>query len=113
MNTNLYLEILEQLKSSAVQFSNNPQELSDEILEDLSEVINVIDITVLKVNIDGEVKDVSQLLMELKNANKSNDKQKCIESIAMLRCIIADIESAFSNTMDSMEGLIVSIRDNK
>ena len=50
-------------------------------------------------------------MAELKKANQENDKQKCIESIAMRRCAISDIASAFSNAMDSMEKLIVTMRD--
>ena len=93
-------------------FSENHTEISDEIQEDFDEINQTIDIISLVRNVDGAEKDISQLLSELRDANKANDKQKCIESIAMLRCFISDVESAFSNAMDSMEKLVVTIRDD-
>lgn len=112
MNVHLYSEILEQLKISVDKFVVDDTNLTDEIQEDIMEIINVVDISDWKSNIDGTVKTVSQLLVDLDSANKNNDRQRCIGTIAMLRCAISDIESAFSNSKDSMEKLIITIRED-
>ena len=52
-----------------------------------------------------------QYFDQANNVYKEKDKQKCIESIAMIRASIMDIESAFSNAADSLEKIIVTIRD--
>jgi hypothetical protein len=111
MDVSLYSELNEKLKTSTEVFLVGGQELSSEIEEDVSEIIAVCDISKWSSNIDGVVKDVSCLLSDLEDANRNKDRQQCIESIAMLRVAIGDIESAFSNTLDSMESLVVSIRD--
>lgn len=111
MDTNIYSEILEQLQVSTKQIHHDALDISTEIDEDINEIIKVVDINSWEANIDGEIKNIQQILLELKTANHCSDKSNIISSIAMLRCAICDIENAFSNTMDSMESLIVSIRD--
>ena len=113
MDVSVYLQLKNDLKESAELFLSEGAELAEEVEEDISSIIDVCDITNWKSNIDGEVKDVSQLMLELEEANRSNNRQKCIESIAMLRIAISDVASSFSNSIDSMEELVVSIRDNK
>ena len=113
MNVEFYSKLLQELKTSVVYFLKDGTNLSNEVEEDISSIIETVDITSWTNNIDGVVKNSFQLLTELKESNEEHDRQKCIESIAMLRVAIADIENAFSNTKDSMENLIVSIRDNE
>ena len=111
MEIQIYKQLLVELTSSASTFDGVSQEVTDEIQEDIHELLDVIDITKHKSNIDGTVTSLQQLFDDLKTANKNNDKQRCIEAIGMIRGSIMDIESAFSNTADSMEKLLVSIRD--
>ncbi len=113
MNISIYPEMLLQLERSSKQFLGDDQALNDELKEDFETIIDEIDINTWKENIDGVVKDAAQLLLELSQAIEHKDRQKCIESIAMLRIPISNIESAFSNAKDSMEKLVVSIRDKE
>lgn len=110
-NNDLFISISNRLTESANTFLIEKDEISGNISEDFSTIIDDHDISAWKSNIDGEVKGVDDLISELDIALKTKDRQKCIESIAMLRCAIADAASAFSNAMDSMEELVVSIRD--
>lgn len=111
MDASIYQHLRNALKSSGVVFKGVSTEDIEEIDEDIQEIIDVLDIESWRANIDGEMKDFSQLLSELIQANEAGDKQKCIEAISMLRIGVASIESAFSNAKDSMEKLIVAIRD--
>lgn len=113
MDAYLYAGILKELKISAEKFLVDNQDVSNEIEDDFCNIISVVDISTWKKNIDGVTKDVPQILEDLALANKCDDRARCLNSIAMLRCAIADIESAYSNAMDSMEILISSIRDKE
>ncbi len=113
MDKAVYSQLLNELKSSVDAFLIDGDVVSGEVEEDISAIIEDGDILSWESNIDGVIKDFHQLLSELELANKNQDRQKCIESIAMLRSAIATVASAFSNTMDSMEQLVISIRDNK
>ncbi|MEQ5835998.1 hypothetical protein [Marinobacter sp. NFXS9] len=108
MDASIYQNLRNALKSSGAVFEGPSTE---DIDEDIQEIIEVLHIESWKANIDGEMKDFSQLLSELVQANEAGDKQRCIEAISMLRIGVASIESAFSNAKDSMEKLIVAIRD--
>ncbi len=112
MDFSLYSELKNKLKASAKIFLVDSREFVDEVEDDVSAIIDVCDISSWHSNIDGVTKDFSCLLSELEAANRSQDKKKCIESIAMLRTAIADLESAYSNAVDCMESLVVSIRDD-
>lgn len=112
MDTILYSDILSELAVAADKFSIS-SEISEDIEEDFSTIREVVDISSWSQNVDGVVKDVPQILKELAQANEKGDRQKCINSIAMLRCAISDIESAFSNAMDSMENIIAAIKDDE
>ena len=111
MNKDIYHSLMEMLLSSVEKFSPSNKSLAEELQEDFETIIEDCDITEWKANIDGSVKGVNDLIFDLTSSIKENDRQKCIESIAMLRCAIADIASAFSNAMDSMENLVVTVRD--
>ncbi|MAA65981.1 MAG: hypothetical protein CL581_14550 [Alteromonadaceae bacterium] len=111
MDASIYQSLGNALKDSAAVFEGPSTENIEEIDEDIQTIVDVLDIESWRANIDGEIKDFSQLLSELVQANRVGDKQKCIEAISMLRIGIASIESAFSNAKDSMEKLVVAIRD--
>ena len=111
MDASIYQSLRNALKSSGAVFERPSTEDIEEIDEDIQEIIDVLNIESWRANIDGEMKDFSQLLRELDQANEAGDKQKCIEAISMLRIGVASIESAFSNAKDSMEKLTVAIRD--
>lgn len=113
MNPDLYVKLLRELKLSANSFLGDGTELSDEVEEDISSIIDSVDISSWECNVDGVIKNFSQLLYELNEANSKLDRAACIQAIAMLRIAISDIENAFSNSMDSMESLLVSIRDSE
>ncbi|WP_298451603.1 hypothetical protein [uncultured Marinobacter sp.] len=113
MNKDLYSEILKALVLAAEKFPAGNGDVSEEIKEDFETIIDECDISRWRVNVDGCTKGVGNILSDLDVSIKEGDRQKCVESIAMLRCAIADIASAFSNAMDSMEGLVVTIRDEK
>ena len=111
MNISIYSEILGELVQSANNFDGVTKDDVLEVEDDFSEILEMIDITGHQSNIDGVIKSTSQLLIELKEANAASDKQRCLEAIVMLRVSMMSIESAFSNAADSMEKLVVSIRD--
>ena len=111
MNIEIYKELLEELTLSTKNFDGVTTEVAEEIYDDFQEIINSIDINQWEVNIDGTVKNITMLLGDLSHANRNQDKQKCIETVAMLRVAFSGIESAFSNTVDSMEKVVISIRD--
>ena len=111
MDIKVYSTILREIEDSAEIFNGVSLEIKEELREDFEEIVESIDINEWKGNIDGTEKDLSVLLDELRNANGSGDRQRCIESIAMIRGAVSDLESAFSNAVDSMEKLIVAIRD--
>ncbi|ROT98919.1 hypothetical protein EB809_12770 [Marinobacter sp. R17] len=112
MDRLFYSDLLRELVAVAENFSIDDS-LREEVEEDFSSIEEVIDICGRRLNVDGVVKNVPEILKELAQANREGDRQKCLNSIAMLRCAIADIASAFSNAMDSMENLVVAIRDDE
>ena len=111
MDINIYKKLLEEFVKSANSFDGVSKDEISELEEDFITILETIDITKHESNIDGVMKSTSDLITELMAANSQHDKQKCIESLAMLRARITDIESAFSNAADSLEKLVVSIRD--
>ena len=113
MGDSIYSELNSELQKSARTFDSSNLSLVEEISDDISTIEEVHDITKWKTNDSGPVIGFRKLLDELRQANVDGDRQKCIESIAMLRIAISDLSSAYSNAMDSMEELIVSIRDQE
>ena len=113
MNKDIYSRILSTLALSADKFSPDNSSLPEELKEDFEAIIEDCDIATWKSNVDGRVKSVDDLLLAINASIKENDKQRCVESVAMLRCAFSDIASAFSNATDSMEKLAVSIRDDR
>jgi hypothetical protein len=113
MSIKIYSEILGNLKDSIEVFLDQRNDLSEEIDEDMLSILECFDIESCRMNINGNMKSIDDLLGEISQANKAEDRQKCIENISMIRAAIMDIESSFSNAADSLESVIVSIRDFK
>ena len=111
MGGTVYKELNSELQRSVRTFDSSNSDLLQEVDDDISTIDEVQDINSWNINVDGVVKSFSMLLAELKDANNDGDRQKCTESIAMLRIAISNLSSAYSNALDSMEDLIVSIRD--
>ncbi|WGO98115.1 hypothetical protein QFX18_19090 [Saccharophagus degradans] len=112
IDISIYNEILEEILKSVESFEGVSKADTEEVKEDFESVIEDVDINLHSSSYTGgKVKTTSDLLDELRSANTHLDKQKCIESIAMLRSSIMTIETAFSNAADSMEKIVVSIRD--
>lgn len=111
MNKHIYSKFLSGLLASISTFLRDKEGVSEEILEDISTIIEVHDISLWTANVDGRAMSFNDLLSDLNNAIESNDRQKCLEAIVVLRCAIADVSSAFSNAQDSIEQLTVRIRD--
>ena len=111
--SNLYRQMLNGLQLAASTFLPGEQDVSDELKDDFETILEVHDISTWRSNIDGRMKSVPDLIVELQESIADGDKQKCIESVAMLRGAIADLEGAFSNAKDSMERLIVQVRDGQ
>lgn len=108
----IYKEILEAVLKSAKAFDGVSIDSQAELKEDFDTIMEDIDITQhSSTDTDGITKSTPDLLAELKVANSIKDKQQCIESIVMIRASIMDVELALSNATDSMEKLVVSIRD--
>lgn len=111
MNEHTYRKILDRLILSANIFLAEGSNVSNEVSEGFTTIIEDSDISMWKSNVDGQIKTVSDLLFELDTAINKKDRQRCIELISILRCANADIASAFSNATDSLENLVVSIRN--
>lgn len=111
MDLTIYKDLLTELRLAAGRFEGPSEADSEALEEDFSEILESIDINKWSTNTDGTVKSIDALLREMAEANRNLDKQKCIESISMIRVALSDIESSFSNTLDSMEKLVLSIRD--
>ncbi|WP_144395642.1 hypothetical protein [Pleionea sediminis] len=112
IDIDIYNEILNELLVSSQVFKGVSQEISLELKEDFETIVEDIDISKHSATYTGGVtKTTLDLLEELKQANMAKDKQKCAESIACLRSSIMSAESALSNAADSLEKLVVSIRD--
>lgn len=108
----MYGQLQDLIADSIEIFLGDEAELMGEIQGDINTIREVCEISKWSVSADGVEKDFSRFLLELKDANNENNRQKCIESIAMLRVAIANIASAYSNAMDSMEDVVVKIRDH-
>lgn len=101
------------LVMSAEKFSADNVSIAETIKEDFDAIVEGCDMGAWSVNVDGDTKGVDELLFDISESIKENDRQRCVESIAVLRCAIADMASAYSNAMDSMESLVVAIRDEE
>jgi len=111
MHPNVYYDLLRELKSSVSIFLPDEEQLGVELEDDIRSIIDSIDYSRQQYNIDGEVMTVAELIQRLSESNEKNDRQKCIEDIAILRGALADIEVAFSNSVDSLNAIVVAIRD--
>lgn len=112
IDIDIYNNILEEVLKSANTFDGVSDNDKEELQEDFNSVMNHIDINSRSSTYTGGViKNTADLLMELKFANANMDKEKCIESIAMIRATIMDVETALSNATDCLEKVVVSIRD--
>lgn len=112
IDISIYNSILEEILKSVESFDGVSKANIEEVKEDFETIIEDIDINLHSATYTGGVvKTTPDLLAELKSANEKLDKQKCIESIAMIRSSLMTIESALSNAADSMENIVVSIRD--
>ncbi|MBK1887459.1 hypothetical protein [Marinobacter sp. DY40_1A1] len=111
MNKDIYLKLSASLMLAVKKFLIGNNEIYQEIKEDFETIVAECDISAWCANIDGTTKNVGHIIADLDDAIKEGDRPKCVESIAILRCAIADINSAYSNAIDSMEDLVVSIRN--
>lgn len=101
MNSKSYSELLGLLEACIAKFSVDDKEIADDISEDFGELLKV----------HTEEDSIAEIMERMSLNTEVGDKQKCIESLALLRVSIMNIESAFSNSADSLEKLIIAIRD--
>ncbi len=112
MDSEIYKHILTEVLKASKAFEGVSSEDVEEVIEDFETIFENIDISKNSSTYTGGiVKSTVDLLDELKLANTETNKQKCIESIAMIRASIMGVESALSNAADSLEKVVVSIRD--
>ena len=112
MDSQIYKSILIEVLKASETFEGVSPEDVEELTEDFRTIFEDIDISRnSSTYTGGVVKSTTDLLDELTLANTETNKQKCIESIAMLRASIMELESALSNAADSLEKVVVSIRD--
>ena len=112
MDTQIYKQILTEVLKASETFDGVSPEDVEELKEDFETIFEDINISKNSSTYTGGiVKFTTDLLDELKSANTEANKQKCIESIVMIRASMMDVEAALSNAADSLEKVVVSIRD--
>ena len=112
MDTQIYKQILTEVLKATETFDGVSPEDVEELKEDFETIFEDINISKNSSTYTGGiVKFTTDLLDELKSANTEANKQKCIESIVMIRASMMDVEAALSNAADSLEKVVVSIRD--
>ena len=83
-------------------YAHEEKELEDSLSESLDEIISL----------SQDESEITAYLDRLSIALENADRQGCVESIAVLRSLFMNVESAYSNLTEVMSDLAIHIRDN-
>ena len=103
MKSETIYRIKELLVSVSNIYAGQKVEFENELIESFEDIFDL----------DKDVFELNQYLNSLSSSLSTGDKQACIESIAVIRSLLMNVESAYSNLTDTMSNLVVYIRDNQ
>lgn len=102
MRIDVFRRLSESLMCLKELFISEDELPKKELNEDLNAVLSI----------DKENEMLLDSIQKIERAISLADSQKYIEAVALARVSIMNIESAFSNLADSMEELVVVVRDS-